>query len=129
MRTAALVSTTGSIDWLCFPHFDSPSVFAALLDSHSGGRFVIAPTTERYRSKQLYWPDTNVLITRFLCHSGIAEVTDYMPVAGPRGWQKRCLIRHVRSIRGTVKLRMQCAPAFDFAREEHRVEQTDGGVL
>ena len=67
MRTAALVGTTGSIDWLCFPHFDSPSVFAAILDDDKGGRFQIAPTVGEYRSKQLYWPDSNVLVTRFLC--------------------------------------------------------------
>ena len=82
MRTAALVSSTGSIDWLCFPHFDSPSVFATLLDADQGGRFVISPIGEGYRSKQLYWPDSNVMVTRFLSDSGVAEVIDYMPVGG-----------------------------------------------
>jgi len=90
MRTAALVGTTGSIDWLCFPRFDSPSVFAALLDSDKGGRFQVAPTTEHYRSTQRYWPDSNVLVTRFLSRSGVAEVTDYMAVgARPERHRRR----------------------------------------
>jgi GH15 family glucan-1,4-alpha-glucosidase len=129
MRTAALVGTDGSIDWLCFPYFDSPSVFAAILDADKGGRFRIAPTVENYRTKQLYWPDSNVLVTRFLAESGVAEIIDYMPVGdGESRHRRRCLIRHVRCIRGSMTLRMQCLPAFDFARAEHRVEVTEGGV-
>jgi GH15 family glucan-1,4-alpha-glucosidase len=111
MRTAALVGTNGSIDWLCFPHFDSPSVFAAILDDDKGGRFVISPSVEQVRSKQLYWPDSNVLVTRFLSDSGVAEVTDYVPVgATAERHGRRCVIRQVRSIRGTMTLRMRCAP-------------------
>ena len=129
MRTAALVGSTGSLDWLCFPHFDSPSVFAALLDDDRGGRFVIAPIGDGYRSKQLYWPDTNVLVTRFLSDSGVAEVTDYMPVeAVAERYGRRGVVRQVRSIRGTMVLRMVCSPAFDFARVEHRAEPAEGGV-
>ena len=129
MRTAALVGTSGSIDWLCFPHFDSPSVFAAILDDGNGGRFVIAPIDEEFRSKQLYFPDSNVLVTRSLVDSGVAEVADFMPV-GPtaEGYGRRCVVRHVRSIRGTVTLRMRCAPAFDFSRLPHRAEVAQGGV-
>ena len=83
MHTAALVSLDGSIDWLCLPRFDSPSVFGAILDADKGGRFRIAPAAAgELRQKQYYWPDTNVLITRFLHPDGIAEVEDYMPV-GP----------------------------------------------
>jgi GH15 family glucan-1,4-alpha-glucosidase len=129
MRTAALVGSNGSIDWLCFPQFDSFSVFAAILDGKRGGRFVISPTDEGFRSKQLYFPDTNVLVTRFLGDSGVAEVTDYMPV-GPAAEQygRRCVVRHVRGIRGTVNLRMRCAPAFDFSRQSHQTEAAEGGV-
>jgi GH15 family glucan-1,4-alpha-glucosidase len=129
MRTAALVGTTGSIDWLCFPQFDSPSVFAAILDHDSGGRFVIAPTASEYRSKQLYLPDTNVLVTRFLSRSGIVEVTDYMPVGATQQRHGTRVVRHVRSVRGTVTMRMRCAPAFDYARAEHRVEGVNSGVV
>ena len=80
MRTAALVGMNGSIDWLCLPHFDSPSVFAAILDDRKGGRFRIAPSGDDFRNKQFYWPDTNILITRFLHADGIGEIEDYMPV-------------------------------------------------
>jgi GH15 family glucan-1,4-alpha-glucosidase len=129
MRTAALVGTDGSIDWLCFPHFDSPSVFAAILDDEKGGRFSISPTIEDPRSKQLYWPDSNVLVTRFLSECGVAEVTDYMPVgAAAAHFGRRCLVRRVTSIRGTMPFEMRCAPAFDFARASHQVELGDGGA-
>jgi GH15 family glucan-1,4-alpha-glucosidase len=128
-RTAALVGTTGSIDWLCFPHFDSPSVFAAILDDDKGGRFEISPIVPGFRSKQLYWPDSNVLVTRFLSDSGVAEVTDYVPAGvGAERYGRQCAIRQVRSIRGTMALRMRCAPAFDFARVGHRAEAAKGGV-
>ena len=73
MRTAALVGMNGSIDWFCFPHFDSPSVFAAMLDDGKGGRFEITPTRQGINSKQLYWPDTTVLVTRFLSPSGVVK--------------------------------------------------------
>ena len=82
LQTAALVTTDGSIDWLCLPHFDSPSVFAAILDDRKGGRFVIAPIGEGVRHKQFYWPDTAILVTRFLHERGVAEITDFMPVGG-----------------------------------------------
>src|SRR5215471_6308676 len=97
MRTAALVGMNGSIDWLCFPHFDSPSIFAALLDDAKGGRFSIRPLEEPFTSKQLYWPDTNVLITRFLAAGGVGEVQDFLP-AGPAvapEWRDQ-LVRRVK---------------------------------
>jgi GH15 family glucan-1,4-alpha-glucosidase len=126
MRTVALVGTNGSIDWLCFPHFDSPSVFGAILDDEKGGRFVIAPTIEDFGSKQLYWPDSNVLVTRFLSEAGVAEITDYMPVGTAASvYGRRCVVRRVASIRGTMPFEMRCAPAFDFARASHEVEVDD----
>jgi GH15 family glucan-1,4-alpha-glucosidase len=129
MRTAALVGSDGSLDWLCFPFFDSPSVFAALLDDANGGRFAIGPTGEEFRTKQLYWPDSNVLVTRFLARSGVAEIIDYMPVgAQAEAYERRCLIRRVASVRGTMSFRVRCSPAFDFARMAHCVEPTEGGV-
>ena len=82
LRTAALVGMDGSIDWLCLPHFDSPSVFAAILDDQKGGRFRIAPAGEDFRRKQFYWPDTTILVTRFLDDDGVGELEDYMPVCG-----------------------------------------------
>src|SRR4051812_46098645 len=85
MHTAALVGRNGSIDWLCLPHFDSPSVFGAILDENKGGCFKIAPTAEQATRKQVYWPDTNVLVTRFLMADGVVEVVDYMPVGVKKG--------------------------------------------
>src|SRR5206468_8473670 len=81
MRTAALVGVNGSIDWFCFPHFDSPSVFGAILDDRKGGRFQIAPVRDGSTAKQFYWPDTNILITRFLSPDGVGEIQDFMPVS------------------------------------------------
>src|SRR5690349_13263946 len=96
MHTVALVGMDGSIDWLCFPHFDSPSVFAAILDGNKGGRFKIAPPADHVTHKQFYWPDTNVLVTRFLSADGVGEITDYMPVgATASGHGYHQLIRRV----------------------------------
>src|SRR5436305_9582620 len=129
MRTAALVGTNGSIDWLCFPHFDSPSVFAAILDDEKGGRFAISPTIGDFRAQQLYLPDSNVLVTRFLSECGVAEVTDYMPVGAVAArCDRRCVVRRVTSIRGTMAFRMECTPAFDFARARHETEVGNGGA-
>lgn len=128
MRTAALVGLNGSIDWLCLPHFDSPSIFGALLDEKIGGRFQIAPQHNHMRHKQFYWPDTNILITRFLHADGIGEIEDYMPVG--TGWEKHRdqLIRRVRCVRGEMPFRVDCLPAFDYARGKHQTTITEHGA-
>ena len=79
LHTAALVATDGTIDWLCLPAFDSPSVFASILDDQRGGNFSLRPA-EYTRSQQLYLPGTNVLLTRFISPDGVAEVMDFMPI-------------------------------------------------
>ena len=122
MHTAALVAMNGSIDWFCFPHFDSPSVFGAILDDKKGGRFKIYPTVDGVTYKQFYWPDTNVLVTRFLAAEGAGEITDFMPVGGDLGDDRHQMIRIVRAIRGTMEFRMECRPAFNYARDSHTVE-------
>jgi GH15 family glucan-1,4-alpha-glucosidase len=127
LRTAALVGMNGSIDWLCMPHFDSPSVFAAILDDEKGGRFHICPAMEGFRHKQLYWPDTAVLITRFLHDDGVGQIEDYMPVLGT-GTAPDELIRRVRVVRGRVAFRLECRPAFDYARATHEVHVARGGA-
>jgi GH15 family glucan-1,4-alpha-glucosidase len=130
MRTVALVSTSGSIDWFCVPRFDSPSVFAALLDDKKGGCFRITPVADGRNCKQLYWPDTNVLITRFLLAEGAAELTDLMPV-GAGSTQlpdRRQIIRRVEVTRGTVEFAMECRPAFDYARAPHDIVTVPNGV-
>jgi GH15 family glucan-1,4-alpha-glucosidase len=110
LRTAALVGMDGSVDWLCLPNFDSPSVFAAILDDGKGGRFRIAPPHDGVRHKQFYWPDTNVLVTRFLHPDGIGEVEDYMPVGGASGAAADQLVRRVRVVRGRMPFRLECRP-------------------
>lgn len=127
MRTAALVGMDGSIDWLCLPHFDSPSIFAALLDAGKGGRFRIAPADDSFRRKQFYWPDTNILITRFLHEDGVGEVEDYMPVGGA-GTVPDELIRRVRVVRGAVTFHLECRPAFDYARAPHQLHLNTHGA-
>src|SRR5579883_1633005 len=103
MRTVALVSRHGTIDWFCYPSFDSPSVFASILDAGKGGHFRIVPEVSDLNYKQLYWPDTNVLITRFLAAEGVGEIIDYMPVTGSgRGSLNRgCdgVVRRVKVVR------------------------------
>ena len=129
MRTAALVGMNGSIDWFCFPHFDSPSVFAAMLDDDKGGRFEIAPTQQGINSKQFYWPDTNVLVTRFLSPSGVGEIEDFMPAGLPRDspWHDQ-LIRRVKVVRGSMEFTLRCHPAFDYARATHHTKRTEQGA-
>jgi len=84
MRTVALVAMDGSIDWLCLPRFDSPSVFAAILDDNKGGVFRIAPSHPPVRTHQFYWPETNVLVTEFLSADNTISVTDFMPASSGR---------------------------------------------
>jgi GH15 family glucan-1,4-alpha-glucosidase len=120
MHTAALIGTDGSIDWLCFPNFDSPAVFAAILDDRKGGRFCIYPTIDGVTHKQFYWPDTNVLITRFLCADGVAEIADFMPIEeSTPGEGEHQLIRRVTVVSGSMEFGMECRPAFNFARDSH----------
>ena len=129
MRTAALVGMNGSVDWYCYPHFDSPSVFAAILDDEKGGRFKIAPTSDAITYKQLYWPDTNVLVTRFLSADGVGQVTDYMPVGLSEN--ERCfqwLIREVHVVRGTMAFRAECRLAFNYGRDRHQTKISSNGA-
>jgi GH15 family glucan-1,4-alpha-glucosidase len=130
MRTAALVSMKGSIDWLCCPHFDSPSVFAAILDDEKGGRFRIAPTEAGVCYRQLYWPETNVLVTRFLSQQGVGEIADFMPagLVGDEQWHDQ-IVRRVIGVRGRVELEIVCEPAFDYARSAPRVRPIEGGAV
>jgi len=125
MHTAALIGTDGSIDWLCFPNFDSPAVFAAILDDRKGGRFRIYPTIDGVTHKQFYWPDTNVLITRFLCADGVAEIADFMPIEeSTPGEGEHQLIRRVTVVSGSMEFGMECRPAFNFARDSHETSLT-----
>jgi len=122
MHTAALVGVDGTIDWMCFPHFDSPSVFAAILDDKKGGCFKIAPVERDVKTKQLYHPDTNVLITRFLSPAGVGEIVDFMPVGTtPEAERRHLLVRRVNVVRGSLRFNVECQPAFNYARTPHKV--------
>src|SRR4029434_3296892 len=128
LHTVALVSMDASVDFLCMPSFDSPSVFAALLDAERGGRFQIAPILDRATRKQLYLPDTNVLLTRFLHADGVAEVSDFMPVED--AGQAHNLVRRAKTVRGELRFRMRCDPRFDYGRASHTAElRSDTEVL
>ncbi|KRE55384.1 hypothetical protein ASG70_08385 [Phycicoccus sp. Soil748] len=127
LQTAALVSTQGDIDWLCLPRFDSPSVFAALLDPERGGRFTVR-CEGATRTKQMYLPDSNVLVTRFLGESSVGEVVDFMVPrevkhADPGTMH---LVRVVRAVRGQVEVDIRCAPAFDYGRARTEVDIVEG---
>jgi GH15 family glucan-1,4-alpha-glucosidase len=127
LHTAALVGTDGTIDWLCLPRFDSPSVFCSILDDDKGGHFRLAPLKYAH-SHQLYLPDTNVLLTRFLSPEGVAEVLDFMPIEDERETHHD-LVRDVRVIRGQMNFEVECRPAFDYARQEHKIEFVKDGVI
>lgn len=130
LHTVALVGTDGTIDWYCCPRFDSPSVFAALLDADRGGRFRIAPDRAGWTSKQLYLPDTNVLITRFLAPGGVGEVHDFMPPArAGAGAHRHRVIRRVLVVRGRMDFLVEVAPRFDYARARHEVVLHPHGAL
>jgi GH15 family glucan-1,4-alpha-glucosidase len=127
LHTVALVGMNGSIDFMSFPYFDSPTVFAAILDENKGGRFQISPTLNNIRYKQIYLPDTNVLISRFLSADGVAEVTDFMPVEIDDPTHE--LVREVKTVRGEVEFLVNCDPRFDYGRASHRVEQNGSEII
>ena len=128
LHTVALVGTDGTIDWYCCPRFDSPSVFAAILDADRGGLFRISPDCDGWSSKQLYLPDTNVLITRFLMPDGVGEVEDFMPPPRSGDVHRHRLIRRIRAVRGQVRFVVDVAPRFDYARARHEVTLTAHGA-
>jgi GH15 family glucan-1,4-alpha-glucosidase len=130
LHTVALVATDGTIDWYCCPRFDSPSVFGAILDASRGGRYRIGPAGEGWTTRQLYFPDTNVLITRFLTPDGVGEVEDFMPIAETtQAVHRHRLVRRVVCVRGAMHFRVEVEPRFDYGREEHEVRVWDEGVV
>jgi GH15 family glucan-1,4-alpha-glucosidase len=128
LHTAALVGMTGSIDWCCLPRFDSPSVFAALLDAGRGGHWRIQPAGA-HTSEQRYLPGTNVLQTIFrAADGGVVDVTDFMPVGPHRDGRSR-IFRRVRAARGSVPVTVEWVPRFDYATRVPRLVRRTHGVL
>src|SRR5712691_9575853 len=127
LRTAALIGLDGTLNFLCWPRFDSPSIFASLLDDERGGCFELTPVLDGARHRQLYLPDTNVLLTRFLSSGGVAEISDFMTIgdldAGSR------LVRRVKAVRGSIHFRMRCMPRFDYARLDPQICAEAGTVI
>jgi GH15 family glucan-1,4-alpha-glucosidase len=128
LRTVALVGSNGTIDWYCCPSFDAPSVFAAILDADRGGSFELAADLSA-RTKQFYFPDTNVLITRFFTDDGVGEVQDFMPLGDADEADRHRLIRRVLCVRGSIPFRARVAPRFGYGLESHTVRRHDGLIL
>ena len=127
LHTVALVGMDGAVDFMCFPRVDSPTIFGALLDQRLGGQFQLTPVSDAFRRKQMYFPDTNMLLTRFLAEDGIGEISDFMPIAKEPGWH--ALVRRVKAVRGEIEFRAACAPKFDYGRAGHTVEKRPRGWL
>ncbi|MFD4234899.1 glycoside hydrolase family 15 protein [Streptomyces sp. NPDC058542] len=122
LQTVALISSRGVVDWLAAPRFDSPSVFAALLDHERGGFFRVAPEGGTHTCKQLYYPDTAVVVTRFMAPDGVGEVLDWMtPIRSGGPTDRHTLVRTVRAVRGTVRFGLECRPRFDYGRAAHEL--------
>lgn len=129
LRSAALVGTNGTIDWYCCPRFDAPSVFASILDADRGGYFELAADAPT-RTKQFYFPDTNVLITRFFAQDGVGEVQDFMPVLDDsREADRHRLIRRVVCVRGSLPFRARVAPRFEYGAQPHTVHVQHGQAV
>jgi GH15 family glucan-1,4-alpha-glucosidase len=126
LRTAALISLDGAVNFLCWPRFDSPSIFASILDDERGGCFELIPVLDNPRHRQLYLPDTNVLLTRFLSADGVAEISDFMAIEDPDAGSR--LVRRVKAVRGTIHVRMRCMPRFDYARLVPEIRADAGTV-
>lgn len=130
-QSAALVNKLGSIDWLCLPRFDSPSLFARILDYVRGGFWHIQPTAQ-YQTAQRYVPDTNVLETIFTTPEGRIKLLDFMPIAGEQDQPGKrapyALVRIVESIDGTHEMVSVCAPRPDYARSLPNFVQHGTGV-
>ncbi|MGI4857937.1 MAG: glycoside hydrolase family 15 protein [Janthinobacterium lividum] len=129
MRTVALVNTAAAVDFMCYPAFDSPTIFAAQLDPVRGGAFSITPDLRNARVKQVYVPDTNVLLTRFMAVDGVVEITDFMPITRTAENDPNRLIRLVTVVRGTACLVVRCAPRFDYARTPHQARMLGGQAV
>ena len=129
LQTAALVASDGTIDFFCCPRFDSPTVFCSLLDAEKGGYFRISPVADSYVSKQLYFPNTAMLITRFMTPDGVGEVLDFMPVIEGPPTDRHRLVRYLRVARGTMQFKVEVQPRFDYGRASHTVDLTDAGAV
>jgi GH15 family glucan-1,4-alpha-glucosidase len=129
LRTAALVGTDGTIDWFCAPRFDSPSVFGSLLDAERGGHWRIFPLCPVLMVRQFYFPDSNVLVTRFHTEDGVVEVQDFMVVMREHDPEHRQrLVRRIAGVRGTVRVDVHVAARMDYGRVTPGIRRTPRGI-
>ena len=129
LRTCALVGSNGTIDWFCAPRFDSPSIFGSILDPDRGGAWRIHPTGEVTRTQQYYFPESNILVTRFLTDAGVTELHDFMPLLEAHDEDHRQrLVRRVVTVRGTSELTMRMAARPDYGQAQVVPERRDDGV-
>lgn len=130
LRTAALVATDATVDWFCAPRFDSPSIFAALLDADAGGAWQLQPVDGTVRSAQFYLPDSNILITRFLAEQGVVEVHDFMPLVRAHDPEHRQrLVRRVVGVRGNLTMSMRMTARPNYGLERPVLSLVPGGVV
>jgi GH15 family glucan-1,4-alpha-glucosidase len=128
LQTAALVSTDGTVDWFCCPRFDSPSVFGSILDAEHGGCLRLCPGEPVHTTKQMYFPDTAILITRFMTDTGVGEVVDFMPITGTTATPTHRLVRMVRCVRGEMTFQLEIKPRFDYGRQPHEIHLSEFGA-
>ena len=129
LQTAALVATDGTLDWFCSPRFDSPSIFASLLDRSRGGHFSTRPLDPAFATRQLYLPDTAILVTRFLTEAGVGELVDFMPITGASASEQHRLVRMLRCVRGEISFAVEVAPRFDYGRRPHHLSLSEDGAV
>jgi GH15 family glucan-1,4-alpha-glucosidase len=130
LQTAALVATDGTIDWFCAPRFDSPSIFGCLLDHDHGGHLRTTPMADTFRRQQLYYPDTAILVTRFLTEAGVGEILDFMPIVSTTvASDRHKLVRLIRCVRGEMTFAIDIAPRFDYGRESYETHVSENGVV
>jgi GH15 family glucan-1,4-alpha-glucosidase len=130
LQTAALVATDGSVDWFCAPRFDSPSIFGALLDATKGGRFRIRPAVDVFTTRQLYFPGTAILITRFMTEAGVGEVVDFMPATSSEvATDRHTIVRIVRCVRGEMRFLVDVEPRLGYGLVPHEVHLGQEGAV
>lgn len=150
MRTCAMVATDGGIDYMCWPYFDSPSVFCRILDKRKGGHFTISPTSDDLcTTKQHYLPASNILQTRYLKDEGVMNVVDFFPRPNNKTLDneyhanvtasehtgnvperpdlKKWLVRRVECMRGSIDVIVEVFPAFNYAQDKHTTDIADLG--
>ena len=130
LQTAALVAPTGPSTGSARPVSTRPASSAALLDHDRGGHLRTRPTVDVFTQQQLYYPDTAILVTRFLTEAGVGEVVDFMPVANAAvASDQHRLVRMIRCVRGEMTFAVDIAPRFDYGREPHETHVSEDGVV